>query len=134
MELDGSSYDTSKYSVLYSILQTSTLPDFRECVLVGAGQSSNDYDASTNPDGIKEHDVYTLGQFKDDQLQGHWHGGKTWVNTAGWADGSGHLKTTANGNVDPSSNGYSSDGHGEPRVGTTTHGKQVGVLYCIKAL
>ena len=103
---------------------TFNVPDLRETVPVGSGSRNSD---------VTSHDIYTVGQFKDDQLQGHWHGGKTWVNTAGWVDGSGHLKTTANGGTDPSSNGYSSDGHGEPRVGDTTHGKQLGVNYIIKA-
>jgi len=133
LELNGSAFDTSKYSSLYSLLGTNKLPDFRECVLVGAGQSDNDYDASTNPNGIHEHDVYNVGEFKDDQFQGHKHSLPQVWGTEGpsakcWDTEYSTGKATRTGNP------ISDDVNGEPRVGSTTHGKQVGVLYCIKAL
>lgn len=46
-------------------ITTFNVPDFRECALVGAGQNTHD--------SIATHDVYTLGQFKDDQVQDHQH-------------------------------------------------------------
>ena len=107
---------------------TFTLPDLRELVLVGAGQSSNDYDASTNPNGIHAHDVYVVGEFKDDQFQGHSH------KTGNYYDGSGlggyqrSSNPSANLVGEPVERNY-----GTPRYGSTTHGKQVGVNYIIKA-
>lgn len=41
------------------------LPDTREAALVGAGQNDSD--------SIATHDVYTVGEFKDDQVQNHTH-------------------------------------------------------------
>jgi len=90
--------------------------DLRECVPVGAG--------TNNTDMIQTHDIYTVGQFKDDQLQNHDHG-------------STH---------DPSSPSYHHvDGAGahffksmlpigvsNARSGTTTHGKQKGVVFIQK--
>lgn len=46
-------------------INTFNVPDFRECALVGAGQNTHN--------SIATHDVYTLGQFKDDQIQTHNH-------------------------------------------------------------
>ena len=65
LECNGSTYDTAKYPELYSLLGTNTLPDLRESCLVGVGQNS------TN--SIATHDVFTLGQLKDSQTQGHSH-------------------------------------------------------------
>ena len=42
-------------------INTFNVPDLRECALVGAGQNTHD--------SIDTHDTYTLGQFKDDQIQ-----------------------------------------------------------------
>lgn len=63
--LDGSTFDTTKYANLYAYLGSDTLPDYREFALVGAEQNSHDT--------IYSHDVYTQGQSKDDQYQGHSH-------------------------------------------------------------
>ena len=131
LELDGSTFDTSKYSELYSLLGTNELPDFRECVLVGAGQSSR---PSTE---LITHDVYTVGQFKDDQLQ------KFGIARGCDASGDPTLYLYSASGTQTGDNGYNNYVTGPvpatlngdtPRTGTTTHGKQVGVLYCIKAL
>ena len=42
-------------------INTFNVPDLRECALVGAGENTHDT--------IATHDTYTLGQFKDDQIQ-----------------------------------------------------------------
>ena len=98
-------------------ITTFNLPDYRECVLVGAGQNDTDT--------IAEHDVYNLGQFKDDQLQSHKHGyGTNRYGTHGPSDG--YMFPTPNWECATSTN----DG----RTGTTTHGKQKGVVYIIKVL
>lgn len=62
---DGSTYDTSEYPSLYAFLGTNVLPDFREAHLVGIGENDTD--------NIAAHDVFTLGQVKDRQIQGHFH-------------------------------------------------------------
>lgn len=138
---NGATFDTTTYAALYAYLGSNRLPDLRECGLVGAGQSSNDYDASTNPNGIHAHDVYDVGEFKDDQFQGHEHGVKNIpsnrlirpydysVGSAGNNRGAFDSQSAfANFAIIEDNNN-----NGTPRIGTTTHGKQVGVNYCIKA-
>ncbi|MDD6296388.1 MAG: hypothetical protein PUA64_10465 [Treponema sp.] len=83
---------------------------------------------------IAEHDVYTLGEFKDDQLQGHNHTNKSIDYEAGskelanyayaWHDDRAPQTKYLDRMVD--------SGFGMPRKGTTTHGKQIGVNYIIK--
>lgn len=134
---DGSTFDQTKYPALYQYLGSNVLPDYRECVAVGAEQNTTDTIAS--------HDVYTEGQFKDDQLQnikinprtngydvGVWSDGSlpesnspftegTPTGQYGTGGGSGTFKTLG---FDASKN---------VRAGTTTHGKQKAVFIYIKA-
>ena len=72
---DGSTFDETAYPALYQYLGTNVLPDWREFSAVGAEQNTtNVYDAQTNPNGvIHDHDVFTQGEAKDDQLQSHGH-------------------------------------------------------------
>lgn len=125
---DGSTFDQNAYPALYMYLGSNVLPDYRECVMVGAEQNTTDT--------IATHDVYTQGEFKDDQLQVHEHniyiGNETKLPqipnstaTAGNAlralnnTGSGedvHIKDIVNA-----------------RGGETTHGKQKAVYVYIKA-
>lgn len=58
---DGSTFDQNAYPALYMYLGSNVLPDYRECVMVGAEQNTTDT--------IATHDVYGEGEFKDDQLQ-----------------------------------------------------------------
>lgn len=58
---NGATYDINQYPSLYTLLGTNVLPDLRECNLVGIGESTRAI--------ISAHDIYTLGQFKDDQIQ-----------------------------------------------------------------
>lgn len=62
---DGSTFSATDYPELYNLLGSNTLPDFREVIPVGVGQNS------TNT--IPDHDVFTLGQKKDWNLQTHFH-------------------------------------------------------------
>lgn len=102
---------------------TFKLPDYREMVFVGAGQNVKL--------DIKVHDVYELGQFKDDQLQGHSH-------DTGYSQGPGPYSKAAystqsgNNTVKTTFNATSQPGYGTVRIGTTTHGKQIGIRYIIK--
>lgn len=95
------------------------LPDTREAALVGAGQNGSD--------SIATHDVYTVGQFKDDQLQEHRHD-----NTAYYSDEGGNYVygiMSLNDYARPVST-YVIDA----RKGTVTRGKRKGVKYIIKVL
>lgn len=102
------------------------LPDLSECVLVGIGTNS------TN--SIASHDTYSLGQFKDDQMQGHRHSWtgveNSWsvANSGGVTFASGSWRGSAGFSI----TGPTDLGYGKPRIGTTTHGKQFGVNYIIK--
>lgn len=58
---NGAAYDINQYPSLYTMLGQNTLPDLRECNLVGIGESTRAI--------ISAHDIYSLGQFKDDQIQ-----------------------------------------------------------------
>jgi microcystin-dependent protein len=132
LECDGSAVSRTTYAALYAAIGTTwgsgdgsttfNLPDLRETALVGIG---------TRGSGVTAHDTYTLGQFKDDQEQSHIHQNyaisSSLANSA--SGGSGHplvVELAAIGA--PIADGA----NGTPRVGTTTHGKQAGVLYCIK--
>lgn len=100
------------------------IPDFRECALVGIGQNDTDT--------IENHDVYTLGEFKDDQLQDHKHKsyrhdslvdfGRDMAGSEDWADDWGS-RTRDN----------ESDVPFTGRHGEVTRGKRKGVNYIIKA-
>lgn len=119
-----------------------TLPDLRECVLVGCGQRAS---------GVSNHDIYNLGEFKDDRYASHGHGNNfrltdgpnsenkpsltssrpgsaTWVSTyttnvqvARYDRSHGHtLNIALRGDIAASGSG------------SVTHGKQVGIYYIIK--
>lgn len=122
------------YPTLYSYLgNTNVLPDLRECSLVGVGKNetyvfdSTELDPATGTQGTQDHDVYTVGEFKDDQLglqNATWRKsnngsepsyGFYWQNSTKWQVTTAQVLKNA-------------------RVGTTTHGKRIGVTYCIKAV
>ena len=123
------------YPALYTYLGNSNvLPDYRECTLVGVGQNDTDT--------IADHDVYTLGQFKDDQLQ-NITGSLNLIHANPNASGSSGALTKSS-----QKDSWSKSGSGEKlssvynvtldasrvaRTGTTTHGKQKGVAFYIKA-
>lgn len=139
---DGKEYSRELFADLFNAIGTKygagdgettfNVPDGRECNLVGVGESDRN--------DIKQHDVYRLGEFKDDQFQGHQHSYSS--NSRYGGDGSRpSVGYWSSGNVDiygavkGTSNEISTDGtNGTPRTGTTTHGKQIGVNYIIKAL
>lgn len=125
---DGSTFDETVYPALYQYLGTNVLPDWREFSAVGAEQNTtNVYDAQTNPNGvIHDHDVFTQGQAKDDQLQNHVHN-----TNANYDVASGSYFCTALGNT--SAQSISSGGVASARVGTVTRGKRKAVFIYIKA-
>lgn len=134
---DGRSLSKTEYAKLYSVIgykytsiqsrseDTFNIPDLREVTLVGAGQNEKL--------NIKEHDVYNIGEFKDDQMQGHWH----WINGQGGnSSGNGGVfyEPETSANVAKAKKIVTDNENGIPRVGLTTHGKQIGVNYIIKAI
>ena len=128
---DGSAISRTTYSRLLGVigetygsgdgLTTFNLPDYRETVLVGAGQNEKL--------NIKEHDVYNIGEFKDDQMQGHKHSIQMFLYKQGDKGPAGnYFGYGPSDTSDPINDGV----NGTPRIGSTTHGKQVGVNYIIK--
>ena len=113
---DGSTFDQTKYPLLYAYLGSNVLPDYRECVEVGAEQNTTDT--------IADHDVYTEGQFKDDQLQN--------ISFNMSAEG-GSASSLVYGSNDSGTSDIESVSKSGARTGTTTHGKQKAVFVYIKA-
>lgn len=117
---DGSTFDQNAYPALYMYLGTNVLPDYRECVMVGAEQNTTDT--------IATHDVYGEGEFKDDQLQNHKHpDALIYSNIGSSGENSGFVKGDSSGET--GSGGIASGA----RTGDTTHGKQKAVYVYIKA-
>ena len=114
---DGSTFDENDYPALYMYLGSNVLPDYRECVMVGAEQNTTDT--------IATHDVYGEGEFKDDQLQSHKH--NTGFNPNGYSQftSQNNYMTVGYGRNDTETN--------TGRTGDTTHGKQKAVYVYIKA-
>lgn len=102
---------------------TFNLPDYRETVLVGAGASANSK--------IRAHDIYEVGEFKDDQFQGHAHLvpniQATQTGSYDYPTGSGR-----NPNTRITTSILTDNVNGTPRIGSTTHGKQIGINFIIK--
>ena len=130
---------TGKYNLATDPSTVRRLPDFRECVLVGAGRSSR---PSTE---LVAHDVYTVGQFKDDQFKSHNHaasitGGEHSHRVKTAMEGpflpvlsvGGHTYFPLNEDEDSSIEGHSHNITIHNNGGETTHGKQVGVNFVIK--
>lgn len=120
---DGSPVDATLHPKLAAVMPT--LPDLRECVMVGAGKNTTLK--------IAVHDVYALGEFKDDRLQEHTH----YVDLASsnWTGSSGNTNRIDSSREKAAS--YSNKtplkGVASARIGSTTHGKQIGVLYYVWA-
>lgn len=138
LKCNGQEVSRDTYAELFAVIGTAfgvgdgsttfNVPDLRETVPVG-------YGLNTGNSSIAEHDSYTIGEFKDDQFQDHAH--KTYINgdpnypftvstgmqgtSGGWGGGD-QYNLIAMGVTSPSM-----------RTSTTTHGKQLGVNYIIKA-
>jgi microcystin-dependent protein len=127
---DGSTFDETAYPLLYAYLGTNVLPDYREFALVGAEENTTDvYNASTNPTGtIHDHDVYTEGESKDDQLQDHSHSAETNDTKGNSSQNVGFMFQPSSAFIKFPSNGFQSG-----RKGTVTRGKRKAVYFYIKA-
>ena len=127
--LNGSHFDKTKYPDLYTYLGSETLPDFQECAIVGIGNNITD--------SVITHDPYTLGQFKNDQMQDHKHqyletrgSYKVTYTSIGGSDYAIGLQTGAyNESYQLNAGGFASG-----RYGDVTRGKRKGALICMKAL
>ena len=118
-EVIGDTYGTGDGSTTFNV------PDYREVTLVGAGQNEKL--------NIVEHDIYNIGEFKDDQMQGHWHNIKDGAKAEGGGTNRNALGDPYGGSNDNIVKYPVSDGeNGTPRIGSTTHGKQVGTNFIMK--
>ena len=131
----GQAISKSEYAELYLVIgdlyskpedaeDIFRVPDLRETVIVGVGENKTSK--------IAAHDIYALGEFKDDQFQGHSH---NVLGLGGEFDAvvPGRHCVEQISNYNAATQNVISDGtNGEPRVGTTTHGKQMGLNYIIK--
>ena len=118
---DGSTFDENAYPALYMYLGTNVLPDYRECVMVGAEQNTTDT--------IATHDVYTQGEFKDDQLQNI----TVDISDVKLDSGVGHdVGMVTGGSRTALLYNFLHDSN-SGRTGETTHGKQKAVYVYIKA-
>lgn len=128
---DGSEVSRVTYAKLFGVIgeiygkgdgsTTFNLPNYCETVLVGAGGSRRKE--------IRAHDVYEVGEFKDDQMQGHKHSIQMFQYKQGTKGPAGNYFDYGPSDT---SNPINDGVNGEPRTGSTTHGKQVGVNYVIK--
>lgn len=122
---DGTSYNVADYPALYAVIgnvyggdETAfNVPDYREVALVGVGQNTKN--------SIATHDVYTLGQFKDDCFQNHAHT----ITTANQT-GRNQFSRSAGANADAT---VAINGASSGRRGNITRGKRTGVNYVVKA-
>lgn len=113
---DGSPVDATLHPRLAAVMPN--LPDLRESVLVGAGKNTHN--------SISAHDVYSVGQFKDDQFQDHGH---TLITRAGYVVGGPGFAVSDYGGEW----GRYTSGDASGRAYSTTHGKQTGVLFYVWA-
>lgn len=118
---NGAAYDVTQYPELYTFLNSSTLPDLRECALVGIGENSTDT--------LGTHDIFTLGQFKDSGTYG--------TNTTSWEalnpyDATNNVMTTVINTTGAEQIVTAKTGTSTATLGMRTRSK--GVNWIIKAI
>lgn len=137
----GQAISRTEYAELFAVIGTAygsgdgsttfNLPDPREAALVGAGTNV------LNSGSIAAHNAVSLGAFQDDQFQSHAH--HVYINNDPNYPVLSNKNLKADGedywNVNPSGTYpiVASTEYEGNRAGTTTHGKQLGVNYIIKA-
>jgi len=133
---DGSTFDENAYPLLYAYLGTNVLPDYREAAIVGAEQNTTDT--------IATHDVFTEGQFKDDQLQNHGHSITDPGHTHSYTHSVSNLPILQNGgstffrvdtdtSTGSSTTGITVNSPNSGSHGDVTRGKRKAVYFYIKA-
>ena len=85
LKCDGSTFDTTKYPNLYSLLGSNTVPDLNGYVLKGIGSNGN----------LSTHDPITLGAKLSANMGQHYHTGVSNVihNSHIYSEGTGHTHT-----------------------------------------
>lgn len=137
----GQAISRTDYAELFAVIGTAygsgdgsttfNLPDPREAALVGAGTNV------LNAGSIASHNAVSLGAFQDDQFQTHAH--HVYINNDPNYPVLSNKNLKADGedywNVNPSGTYpiVASTEYEGNRAGATTHGKQLGVNYIIKA-
>lgn len=138
---NGVQFDTAQFAALYALLGDDHTPDLREVTLRGIGHNgtyvfdNTETDPSTGQAGTQNHDEYTLGEFKDDQLQTHSH------YLQGGTGGTGNQEILSPSTIAINAQiAFAINNAVAPtvvgagvRVGSVTRGKSVGVNYIIKA-
>ena len=143
---NGQAVSRSTYSVLFAAISTTwgigngsttfNVPDMREAAPVGVGTFSA-VTGTTHGTQVAA-DAYTLGQFKDDQGQGHLHqaivdGASEFKPRLTSFAGSSEYSLSTGGTGSVSTGNAITDGtNGTPRVGTVTRGKRIGLNFIIK--
>lgn len=132
---DGSTFDETAYPALYQYLGTNVLPDWRELGAKGAEKNttlifdSTETDPSTGQAGTQTHDVFTQGEFKDDQLQSHVH----LLYLRSTTGDNGGDPNVASGSYTQGVIGRNTGSVLNAREGTVTRGKSRAVFIYIKA-
>ena len=137
----GQAVSRTTYAALFAAIGTAygagdgsttfNLPDPREAALVGAGTNV------LNAGSIAAHNAVNLGAFQDDQFQSHAH--HVYINNDPNYPVLSNKNLKADGedywNINPSGTYpiVASTEYEGNRAGATTHGKQLGVNYIIKA-
>lgn len=140
---DGQAISRATYADLFTAIGTTygvgngsttfNVPDMREASPYGVGTYSAV--TGTTHGTLTAHDAATLGEFKDDRIQGHCHTANFATSTTGGSRGQPAAQSTSSGSIDDSDTvrGEITDGaHGSPRTGDTTRGKLLGVNFIIK--
>lgn len=140
LECNGQAVSRTTYAALFNIFSTQkydgtntllsrygtgdgsttfNLPDYREVALVGAGQNG------TEGAALADHDVYTVGQFKDDSVEYHKHSGTFGIVPNAYI---------ANGGDRAYFGQISETSQMSGRADSITRGKRKAVKYIIKVL
>jgi microcystin-dependent protein len=142
---DGQAVSRTTYAALFTAISTTwgignnsttfNVPDLREAVPVGVGTFSAVTGTTRGAEAAT--DIYTLGQFKDDQMQtitGTLAGAQESLSGTG-AFSTGAAGTSlrpANGTFSVANADFSSANSSGARTGTVTRTKQIGVNYIIR--
>ncbi len=137
-KINTSGSQSGTHSLRYCPFGISTasnflVPDYREASLYGIG---------TRGAEVTAHDAKVMGQFADDQLQGHYQDFQSTGNNAAAVSTTGLITHgTSQSGVLTNANCASGDGikgpitdgtNGTPRTGTVTRGKIIGTKFIIK--
>ena len=127
-------------------VSTFEFPDLREVVLVGSGKNeryvfdNTELDPATGTAGTQAHDIYNVGEFKDDQMQkitGTFESAR--AASAGNTTGAFYTSSEFSSDYLIGASGsavrhsvYGLDTSRVVRAGTVTHSKQIGMNYIIR--